>query len=206
MTQRKYFESKKSSDIHNNQNLKNLNNANSKTTIENVHEILEEKIQEIESRELNRTDILKNIRIKNKKGLVIAYLNINSIGNKVEPLKIMISKYVDIPTIPGTKIDETFTTSQFMIEGFEEPFRKDRNKNGGGDPIYARDGIHVKELKKYKFPNDIETGNTEVKRRKRMATSRYFAHISPIYRPPTKCKNYVLDEIEKGIKSLRQQI
>ena len=179
MTQRKYFESKKSSDIHNNHNLKKLNNANSNTTIENVHEILEEKIQEIKSRELNKTDILKNIRIKNKKGLVIAYLNINSIRKKIEPLKIMASKYVDIPTIPETKIDETFKTSQFMIEGCEEPFRKDRNKNGGGLLIHAREGILVKDLKNYKSPNDIETCTTEVNLRKKKWL---LVGISPIYR------------------------
>ena len=32
----------------------------------------------------------------------------------------MVSKYVDILTVAETKIDETFTTSQFMIEGFGE--------------------------------------------------------------------------------------
>ena len=137
-------------DIHNNDNLRNLNNANSNTTNENVHEILDEKIQKIESRELNTTDI------KNKNCLVIASLDINSIKNKNEPLKIMVSKYVDILTIAETKIDETFTTSQFMIESFGEPFRKDRNKSGGGLLIYGREGIQVKELKDYNFPNYIE--------------------------------------------------
>ena len=84
-----------------------------------VHETLDEKISEIESCELSTVDILKNTRVKNKKGLVIAYLNINSIRNKIEPLKLMVSKYVDILTVAETKIDETFT-SQFVIEGFGE--------------------------------------------------------------------------------------
>ena len=52
-----------------------------------------------------------------------------------------------------------------MIEGFGEPFRKDRNKNGGGLLTYAREGILVKELTNYKFPNDIEICTNEIKLR-----------------------------------------
>ena len=52
----------------------------------------------------------------------------------------MVSKYADTLTIAETKIDETFTTGKFMIEGFGEPFRKDINKNGGGLLTYAREG------------------------------------------------------------------
>ena len=105
----------------------------------------------------------------------------------------MVSKYVDILTIAETKIDETFTTCQFMIEGFGEPFRKDRNKNGGGLLTYAREGIHIKELKNYKFPNDIEICATEIKLR----TKKWL--LLSIYRPPTQCPSYFFEEIEKGI-------
>ena len=170
-----------------------MNNANIRTTNKNVHETLDQQISEIESRELDTIDILKNIRIKNKKGLVIAYLNIDSIRNKIEPLKLMVSKYVDILTIAETKIDETFTTSQFMIEGIEEPFRKDRNKNGGGLLTYAREGIYIKELKNYKFPNDIEICATEIKLRTKKLL------LLSIYRPPSQCPSYFFEEIEKGI-------
>ena len=72
-----------------------------------AHEILDEKTPEIESRESITIDILKNIRIKNKKVLVIAYLKKNSIGNKIEPLNIKVLKYVDILTIAETNTDET---------------------------------------------------------------------------------------------------
>ena len=139
-----------------------MNNININTVNESpesyVHETVDEKIPETDSCELNTVDIFK-------KGLVIAYLNINSIRNKIETLKLLVSKYVEILTIAENKIDETFTTSQFMIEGFGEPFRKDRNKNGGGLLTYAKEGILVKKLTSYKFPNDIEICTTEIKLR-----------------------------------------
>ena len=40
--------------------------------------------------------------------------------------------------IAETKIDETFTTSQFLIDGFSKPIRFDRNQHGGGLLIYVR--------------------------------------------------------------------
>ena len=97
---------------------------------------------------------LKNIRLKNRNGLLIAYLNINSIRNKIDFLRPMVSETTDILVIAETKIDSTFPTSQFMIEGFMKPFRYDRNRNGGGLLIYVRERAPVKELTKYKTPND----------------------------------------------------
>ena len=70
----------------------------------------------------------------------------------------MISETIDILIIAETKIDNTFLTSQFFIEGFMKPYRYDRNQNGGGLLIYARERAPVKELKQYKVPADIECG------------------------------------------------
>ena len=63
---------------------------------------------------------------------------------------------MDILIISETKIDESFTTSQFMIEGFSTPFREDRNSQGGGILIYVRDGIPCKRLNSDKLPGDVE--------------------------------------------------
>ena len=67
--------------------------------------------------EADANTALKTIRLKNRNGLLIAYLNINSIRNKIEFLRPMISETIDILVIAETKIDDTFPTSQFMIEG-----------------------------------------------------------------------------------------
>ena len=51
--------------------------------------------------------------------------------------------HVDIVAITETKIDNTFTTNQFLIEGFLPPYRSDRNKYGGGILVYIRENIHT---------------------------------------------------------------
>ena len=75
----------------------------------------------------NEVISLGSIRKKNHSGLIIAYLNINSIRNKFEFLKPLIADDVDVLTIAETKIDGTFTTSQFVLDGFSKPLRFDRN-------------------------------------------------------------------------------
>ena len=55
-----------------------------------------------------------------------------------------------------TRLDETFTKSSFLVDGFSSPFRLDRNRKGGGIIIYVRSDILSKLLTKHRFPNDIE--------------------------------------------------
>ena len=63
---------------------------------------------------------------------VIGNLNINSISNKFDQLKLFVQGKVDILVITETKLDSTFPTSQFLIEGYSEPYRFVRNRNGCG--------------------------------------------------------------------------
>ena len=42
------------------------------------------------------------------------------------------------------------------MKGFAEPFRLDRNRNGGGVMIYIRDDTRSRILLKHVFPSDIE--------------------------------------------------
>ena len=106
--------------------------------------------------------MLQDLKIKNRKGIIIAYLNINSIRNKFEPLKCLISKNIDILAIAETKLDSSFKTAQFFLDGFKPPFRYDRNKSGGGILVYVREGVPVKELRAYNLPEDIECGFVEI--------------------------------------------
>ena len=39
--------------------------------------------------------------------------------------------------ISEPKLDDSFTDSQFLIEGFGKPFPLDRNRNGGGIVVYS---------------------------------------------------------------------
>ena len=65
--------------------------------------------------------ILKNLRLKNVNRLICAQLNINSIRNKFESLKEIVSTNVDILLICETKLDSSFPRVQFHIHGFGEP-------------------------------------------------------------------------------------
>ena len=114
-----------------------INDTVSRTELDADNEsnvnIVDESTDGESATETNDVSIaLRNLRLKNRHGLIIAYLNINSIRNKIDFLRPMISETIDILIIAETKIDNTFSTSQFFIEGFMKPYRYDRNQNWGG--------------------------------------------------------------------------
>jgi hypothetical protein len=76
--------------------------------------------------------LLKQIRLKNIDNVIVATLNINSIRNKFDQLKLSILGNIDILVVIETKLDETFETANFILDGFSEPFRRDRDSHGGG--------------------------------------------------------------------------
>ena len=53
--------------------------------------------------------------------------------------------------IPKTKLDDSFPQGQVLIEGFQSPFRFDRNKTEGGILLYAREDILTQVLS-HDFP------------------------------------------------------
>ena len=73
----------------------------------------------------------------NSNRLVIAQLNINSLRNKFTSLSFMVKDNVDI-LIRETKIDSSFPTAQFHIDGYTI-YGCDRNENGVGLLLYIRD-------------------------------------------------------------------
>ena len=60
---------------------------------------------------------LKSIRIRNLNKIVIGHLNINSLRNKFDFLVTQVKVYIDILMISETKLDESFPTGQFLIDG-----------------------------------------------------------------------------------------
>ena len=120
-----------------------------KVTSENIEQQEKQsKILDIESSKL--------IRNKNKDNPFIAYMNINSLRNKIHDLRYLISDIKpEVLTISETKIDHTFPDAQFIIDGYAY-IRKDRNKNGGGLITYIKRGIPHKRLSK------LEPTNSEV--------------------------------------------
>ena len=78
----------------------------------------------------------------------IGYLNINSLFEKIIYLReICLKTSIDILCVDETKLDSSYPNAQFHIDGCQfPPFRKDRNKYGGGKMVYIRDGIIAKHL------------------------------------------------------------
>ena len=69
---------------------------------------------------------------------MIGHININSTRSKFEMLSNTIKGNLDILMISETKLDSTFPSNQFTIEGFAAPIRFDRNGREGGILLYIR--------------------------------------------------------------------
>ena len=92
-----------------------------------------------------------------RRGLsIIGHLNINSIRNKFEMLSMSVAQYVDILMLSETKLDSTFPSIQFLINGFSVPHRLDQNSKGSIILLYIRDKIIVLPLYRYSLPSHIE--------------------------------------------------
>ena len=135
----------------------------------------------------------KKVRLKNQKNVIIGNLNINSISRKFDQLKCLISNHVDILVLTETKLDETFITCRFLIDGFSSPFRLDRNQKGGGILIYVRGDIPSKLSIKHSFPNGIEGLFVEINVRK----SKWL--LFGTYHPPSQNDQYYFDCLDKAL-------
>ena len=92
-------------------------------------------------------DKLKTLRLSKVDCIIVAQINVNSIRNKFDALMTGIQNKVVILLTSETKLDETFPTRQFSIEGFTSPYRLDRNRFGGGLLAYIREDIPSKLIK-----------------------------------------------------------
>ena len=95
--------------------------------------------------------------------LIFAHLNINSIRNNFEELISQVKGTVDVLMISETKIDDSFPIANFLIDGFNQPYRIDRNSSGGGIMSYVRQDIPSNLLKVESLP--IEGFYVELKLR-----------------------------------------
>ena len=78
-----------------------------------------------------------------RRGLsIIGHLNINSIRNKFEMLSMSVAQYVDILVLSESKLDSTFPSIQFLINGFPFPHKLDRNSKVGGILLYIIEKNH----------------------------------------------------------------
>ena len=123
--------------------------------------VLALNISPIDSETLNNnfqddTLVLKNLCVSYPNNIIIGHLNINSIRNKFEMLSLSVAQYVDILMLSETKLDSTFPSTQFLVNGFSIPHRLDRDSKSSGILLYVRDKITVLPLKRYSLPPHIE--------------------------------------------------
>ena len=108
--------------------------------------MFEPSYEENESNRLNQGKescqrVLTSLRKDNPDRLIFAQLNINSIRNKFDYLSDLVKAKVDVLLISETKIDDSFPKGQFLIQGFNAPYRLDRNCQGGGLMLFVRENI-----------------------------------------------------------------
>ena len=141
------------------------------------------------------TSTLNMLKSKNVDRPVIAHLNINFLEPKFEGLKSLIKDNVDILLISETKLDDTYPVGQFLIEGYSEPIRLDRNCHGGGLLFYMRSDLPCKELK-CQLPTGVEAIFLELTIRK----SKWV--IVGTYNPHKEKISYFLSKIGNELDKL----
>ena len=58
--------------------------------------------------------------------------------------KYKLHKISETKLISEAKLDDSFPSMQFLIEGYGSPYRLDRNSHGGGILVYVREDIPCK--------------------------------------------------------------
>ena len=95
--------------------------------------------------------ILKDAILNSPKNIIFAYLNLNSLHNDFNDLRILLQ---DIPlryiVLSKTKLGSSFPAAQFHIPGYEIRARRDRNKYDGGLIEYVKKGVISKRFKNLK--------------------------------------------------------
>ena len=95
----------------------------------------------------NNNSNLDEVRINNPSRIIFGQININSNRNKFEQLIYIVNNEIDILMASETKLDDTFPTSQFLMQGYSTAFRNDRTSKGGGILLYVREDIPCKIIK-----------------------------------------------------------
>ena len=108
-------------------------------------------------------------------------------------MKSLICGKIDVLVVTETKLDDTFPTAQFFIDGYSVPYRLDRNKHGGGILIYIREDISSKQLTKHTFKDDMEGIFLELK------LNKYKLLVLGTYHPPNQDNQYYFNNISNSL-------
>ena len=90
---------------------------------------------------------MKKQRSDNESNTLIVHLNVNSFRNKFVFVEDVI-KLSDVFLVSESKLDHTFPSNQFRINGYKI-FKLDRNRFEGGLIPYVNENIPYKPLQEY---------------------------------------------------------
>ena len=105
-------------------------------------------------------------------------------SNKFDQLKLIINNKVDNLVITETTLDSSFPDSQFVIDGFRQPYRLDKNKHCGGAMIFVSE-----DFPKHTLSDDIERMFIEINLKK----TKWL--IIGTYHPPNQPDDYFLKAV-----------
>ena len=111
--------------------------------------------------------ILGKLRLKNVNRIIFAHININSIWNKFNLLTSDINNKIYIVMISETKLHNSFHNGEFIIPGYTESYRMNRNCHGSGILIYIRSNIPSKEIPNSRLSSPSEGFLVEIDLRKK---------------------------------------
>ena len=120
---------------------------------------------------------------------LIGYLNINFLDHKADSLREFLKiSPLEIICVDEMKLDNSFPDQQFKIEDFQfPPFRRDRNKFGGGKIVYVKDGLIANRL------TEFETAESEtIYLELTISNKKWFLMF--VYRPPYESNKEIFFE------------
>lgn len=116
------------------------------------------------------------------KGFRMGHINIQGVSNKIDQVRLLLESdknQIHVLGLSESKLNAMHPDSAFEINGFQKPFRKDREINsGGGILVYVKDGICASRRTDLEYKN-LECVWVEIKPIK----SKSFL-VGNIYRPP----------------------
>ena len=86
---------------------------------------------------------------------------------------------IDVLLISETKLDASFPSRQFILDGFTPPYRLDRKQHGEGIMLFIREGIPSKLLN-----TDTSFGvEINLRSKKWLISGSYNTHLNSIQNP-----------------------
>ena len=109
----------------------------------------------------------------------------------MENLSSMLEQNIDILCVAETKLDSSYPTNQFHLQGYKTPYRFDVSSSSGGILVYIKESLPSKTLNEFSMDNDIQAIPLEINFKK----CKWL--ILPIYRPGRTSGEHTIDNISR---------